>query len=69
VITHIVELAATLDLEIIAEGVETEDQVRNLRKLRIQYAQGWFFARPMSFSNLLHALENGAERNPGAGVA
>ncbi|GAA3182840.1 hypothetical protein GCM10010531_41330 [Blastococcus jejuensis] len=45
-ISSIVELARTLGLEVIAEGVETEEQRRTLEELRCGSAQGYLFARP-----------------------
>jgi diguanylate cyclase (GGDEF)-like protein len=45
-ITSIVELARTLGLDVVAEGVETEDQRQALRELDCAQAQGYLFARP-----------------------
>ena len=40
-------VAETLDLEIVAEGVETEEAAKMLRQLGCHLAQGYFFARPL----------------------
>jgi diguanylate cyclase (GGDEF)-like protein len=45
-ITSIVELARTLGLDVVAEGVETDEQRRALQELHCAQAQGYFFARP-----------------------
>jgi EAL domain-containing protein (putative c-di-GMP-specific phosphodiesterase class I) len=45
-ITSIVELARTLGLDVVAEGVETEEQRLALRELDCAQAQGYLFARP-----------------------
>jgi diguanylate cyclase (GGDEF)-like protein len=45
-ITSIVELARTLGLDVVAEGVETEEQRGALADLHCGQAQGYLFARP-----------------------
>jgi diguanylate cyclase (GGDEF)-like protein len=45
-ISSIVELAHTLGLDVVAEGVETEEQRRALIELDCSSAQGYLFARP-----------------------
>ncbi len=43
----VVELARSMYLQPVAEGVETEEQAAALRELDCGYAQGFLFARPM----------------------
>jgi EAL domain-containing protein (putative c-di-GMP-specific phosphodiesterase class I) len=33
---------------VVAEGVETSEQVAMLKKLHCKYGQGYFFSRPLS---------------------
>jgi diguanylate cyclase (GGDEF)-like protein/PAS domain S-box-containing protein len=47
IVGAVVGLAHSLGLGVIAEGVETADQLRILRELGCDYAQGFFMARPM----------------------
>jgi diguanylate cyclase (GGDEF)-like protein len=42
----IVDLARTLELEVIAEGIETADQLAALRELKAGLGQGYFLGRP-----------------------
>ncbi|MBF7074970.1 EAL domain-containing protein [Glaciecola sp. MH2013] len=48
----IVNLGQQLGLTTIAEGVENKEQVRKMIALGAQEAQGYYFARPMSFDKL-----------------
>lgn len=48
IVKTIVTLAGNLGLEVIAEGVETEEQLDQLRLLKCQYAQGFLFSKPMN---------------------
>ncbi|MEV6301960.1 bifunctional diguanylate cyclase/phosphodiesterase [Actinoplanes sp. NPDC051861] len=47
IVTALAGIAATMDLHIVAEGVESEEQARRLVELGYRNAQGFHFARPM----------------------
>jgi diguanylate cyclase (GGDEF)-like protein/PAS domain S-box-containing protein len=59
----IVELGRTLRLQVIAEGVETPDQVERLRSIHCDMGQGFSFARPMDRSALGRLLAEQASRS------
>ncbi|MDO9414796.1 putative bifunctional diguanylate cyclase/phosphodiesterase [Pararhizobium sp.] len=46
---------------VIAEGVETEDQWAALRKLGLDYGQGYLFSRPMPIDRMMEMLEQDSE--------
>jgi len=48
VVRMIIELAHILSLEVIAEGVETEEQLTLLKKMGCDFAQGFYFSQPLS---------------------
>ena len=54
VIRCIIRLAGTLDIGIIAEGVETPEQAQLLADLGCRYAQGYFYGRPAPAEQFLH---------------
>ncbi|MEL7086921.1 MAG: EAL domain-containing protein [Planctomycetota bacterium] len=47
IIATITELAKNLDMEVVAEGIEREEQVALLKGLTCDYAQGWLFSRAL----------------------
>lgn len=49
IIEAIINLAQALDLELVAEGVETQEQANSLRSLNCQILQGYLFSRPLPF--------------------
>jgi len=48
----IVTLAHNLAMDVVAEGVETAEQAGRLRALGCEYAQGFFFAKPMNAADV-----------------
>ncbi|HEY3007948.1 MAG TPA: bifunctional diguanylate cyclase/phosphodiesterase [Micromonosporaceae bacterium] len=66
VVRSTVELARSLDLVVVAEGVESEPQRRTLWELGCGAGQGHLFARPMPQTRLLAALHRGTGGRPGA---
>ncbi|WP_194790348.1 EAL domain-containing protein [Pseudomonas sp. UFMG81] len=56
IIEALVGLAKSLNLELVAEGVETEQQRAHLHRLGIRSAQGFLFDKPMKEADLLQRL-------------
>ncbi len=57
IVETLVDLAANMRMEIIAEGVENFEQVVHLRNLGIRSAQGYVFAPPLPSSSFIQLLE------------
>lgn len=57
----IIDLAHNLDMEVIAEGVESEGQFQILGRLGCHYVQGYFISKPMNADDATLFLENPRE--------
>jgi EAL domain-containing protein (putative c-di-GMP-specific phosphodiesterase class I) len=56
IIEHVIGLAHTLGLKVVAEGIEEEAQYKALRALGCDFAQGYFFSRPQPAEVISHLL-------------
>ncbi|WP_214843932.1 EAL domain-containing protein [Exiguobacterium sp. s150] len=65
IVKLIVSLAKKLNLEVTAEGVETEAQYRAIERLGCDEVQGYFFSRPLPPADL-HAALNALEHHHAA---
>ncbi|MDC5807079.1 EAL domain-containing protein [Vibrio europaeus] len=52
IVQALILLAKRLDLEVIAEGVETEQELHILASLGVDYIQGYYFSKPMPLKEL-----------------
>lgn len=52
----IMPMAKNLRLDVVAEGVETLEQVSLLKRLQCKYAQGYYFSRPVAPEKVLQLL-------------
>ena len=57
IVHTLVQLGKVLGLEIVAEGIETEDQRSRLRSEEVDLGQGYLFARPLESAVIDHFLE------------
>lgn len=60
IVDSLIDLAAHLNMDVVAEGVETFDQVEALRRRGVRSAQGYVFAPPLpgsSYVQLVEAME------------
>ncbi|MHA6482869.1 EAL domain-containing protein [Paenibacillus sp. strain BS8-2] len=52
IVSTIIAMAYNLGIDVIAEGVETEDQLNYLKRLRCREVQGYYFHRPLPADQL-----------------
>jgi EAL domain-containing protein (putative c-di-GMP-specific phosphodiesterase class I) len=62
IVSTIIALAHSLNLKVVAEGVETEEQSRFLKLLKCDEMQGYLFSKPLPVEQLAQML---AERKDG----
>ena len=63
IVRTISTLARNLGMEVIAEGIETEEQYHQLKMLGCEYGQGYLFSRPVAGDGVAHLLEQDSRRN------
>jgi EAL domain-containing protein (putative c-di-GMP-specific phosphodiesterase class I) len=63
----IVTLAHRLGMDVVAEGVETQDQLWRLQTMGCDYAQGYLFSGPVDAEAARHLLDGDAFLQPRKG--
>lgn len=59
--TTILAMAENMNLEVVAEGVETAEQLDFLKQSACQYVQGYYLCKPLPAVNLLQVLRENNE--------
>gem|GEM_PF-3838305 len=54
----IISLAKTMNMNVVAEGIELVDQLEILRELDCGFGQGYFFAKPLPGEQLIKFLSS-----------
>jgi EAL domain-containing protein (putative c-di-GMP-specific phosphodiesterase class I) len=57
IVDSIVTLSEKLGIQVIAEGIETEKELAQLRKIGVRFFQGYFFAKP-SFESVTREIQH-----------
>jgi diguanylate cyclase (GGDEF)-like protein len=63
IVRTISTLARNLGMEVIAEGIETEEQYQQLKMLGCEYGQGYLFSRPVDNNGVRLLLAHDAKRD------
>lgn len=61
IVNTIISLARTLNMDVIAEGIETEDEALHLKNLGCERGQGYWFSPPMCQQKLEEHLQAGPQ--------
>nr|WP_262985824.1 EAL domain-containing protein [Nostoc sp. 'Peltigera membranacea cyanobiont' 232] len=61
IIQAIITLAQSLNIDVIAEGVETLEQLAQLTAMKCKYAQGYFFSKPLDSKSVETLIVSGIE--------
>ncbi len=59
ILKSVIDMAKSLNMEVISEGIETEDQLNNLQNLGCEMFQGYYFSKPIPVA----AFEQFARKN------
>ena len=69
IITSTIELAHSMGLKVVAEGVETQDAWNLLQQLGCDLVQGYLVSRPLSVADTLTFLKQAKSAQPAPGTA
>jgi EAL domain-containing protein (putative c-di-GMP-specific phosphodiesterase class I) len=58
IVRTIIMLARNMGMDIVAEGVETPEQLAYLRQLKCEYGQGFLFSHPLDLKDACELLES-----------
>jgi EAL domain-containing protein (putative c-di-GMP-specific phosphodiesterase class I) len=64
-VSTIVSLAHSLNLKVVAEGVDSEDQVAELKRLGCDQMQGYLFSKPVDFDAITLLIGNASQSKRG----
>ena len=64
IVRAVVQLARSLELKIVAEGVETMESMHQLRDLGCHIGQGYYFSRPVPATEFVEYLEENQNQHP-----
>lgn len=62
---HIIEMAKSLNLAMVAEGIETEGQLAWLHRHGVQYGQGWYYSKALPKEEFMMWAEANLRKHTG----
>ena len=58
ILSYVINMSHGMGLSVVAEGVETREQLERLRDIGCDYVQGYYFAKPMPVTEFEELLKN-----------
>ena len=55
-------MAKALNVAVVAEGIETEIQLENVKRAGCDFGQGYLFAPPLAAAEIMRRIEAGERR-------
>ena len=62
ILKNTIEMVKMLNMEIVAEGAETPEQVEKLREMGVDFVQGYYYSKPISRDDFLKLLNDNTGR-------
>ena len=63
IVSTIIKLAQNLKMKVVAEGIETPEQLAHLKILSCEYGQGYFFAKPLEAKTAEKFIEDNSRNS------
>lgn len=63
VVKAVVSMAHDMDMKLVAEGIETEEEVEDICKEGIDYIQGYYYSRPLPVKEFITYIHNNNRKN------
>ncbi|EJG0355783.1 EAL domain-containing protein, partial [Vibrio parahaemolyticus] len=57
IVEHIIGMAKSLNFDLVAEGVETDEQMKYLTEKGVVIMQGWLFSKALSTEDFLKYID------------
>ena len=58
IVKSVVDLAKSLNIEVVAEGVETEEMYNFVKEIGCDYAQGYYLSKPVEYKEFYEKFIN-----------
>ena len=56
ILAELMRMASSLGVDTVCEGVETEEMVRGLTEMGVDYLQGYYFSKPLSIEEIFETV-------------